>query len=116
MEKAQEITPSNKRTVAQEKARAHGSLSLTGQDHLDMGSSPWGKMKENLDIPEYALMTDSEIEAELDSAATTLLTPELLPSGMERVLKEFLFRNIPMLESVGRLPEKYKGYDISTLG
>lgn len=89
-----------------------GSFSLTAQDHRDLRGTPDERLiGENEGKAEYEIMSDKEIEQSLDEAVENMNHP----SSMGEILKNKLRLAIPFLRKVGKLPEKYRDFDINNL-
>jgi len=100
--------------TAREKSRRYGFFSLTAQDHEDMNSTPGDELTKNPGKAQYELMSDEEIMSYLDGALEAMNDADLIKNGYAQQQRDFLITSIPFLEGVGRLPEKYKGFDLNT--
>jgi|SRR3989344_2740160 len=100
---------------AMEKAQ-DGLLALTAEDHLALGSSLnlgndlEQKLHDNPRKAAHELMTDGEIQAFLDNSLSTILDKNMVP--IHDLARKELSQTIPFLTKIGRLPEKYKDYQI----
>jgi len=100
---------------AQQKSRTLGWFALTAQDHRDFHSSPSKDLIENEGKAQYEIMTDKEIEEYLDNALSNMYDPILIKNYYAATQKHFFTAGLPFLESVGRLPEKFKNFNLASL-
>jgi hypothetical protein len=114
MEKMKTEWENNYEKVLQ-KFRASGFLSLTAQDHKDMGSTPSKELKENPDKAQYEIMSDEKITKLLDDAIECMSDETLIKSGFAKSQKNFFIVSLPYLKSVGRLPAKFENFDLDSL-
>lgn len=114
-----EKRPNNEKTrleKAEQKYKTFSMFSFTAQDHRDLlGTPPAIFTAENEGKAEYELLTLEQIEQRLDDALEGLEIIGFSDDGRERALLNILEQGIPFLESVGKLPEKYKNFDTSNL-
>jgi hypothetical protein len=101
--------------LAIEKSRKLGYFALTAEDHKAMGSTPSDELLQNKGKAAYEVMSDSEIEAQLDHAVGCLDDIDFIRNGQADIERRFLVSSIPFLKSMGRLPEKYKNFNIEEL-
>lgn len=92
-----------------------GWFSFTAKDHEDLGSTPEDELLMYPEKMQYEIMSDKEIESILDNVEIAKQDPKLVASGYVKILVDGMKVNIPFLKSVGKLPEKYKDFDINTL-
>ncbi len=100
---------------ASQKMNKTGWFSFTAQDHEDIGSTPDDIMLEHPEKMQYELMSEKEIENILDNVDIAKQDPQLVKNGYAQDLINAAKVDIPFLESVGKLPEKYKNFDMSNL-
>ena len=100
------------RSVAVAKRDQYGTFSLTAQDHRDLQGTPGDNLTgENEGKAQYEVMTDGEIEKELDETVECMSDA----SSMGILSRQKMKLAIPFLRKVGRLPEKYQNFVTSNL-
>jgi len=102
---------------AAKKSKEQGFFSLTIEDHDALGSTPDEELKSNFGKSQYEIMSDEEIEEYLSEAIYTITenNENLRNNGYIDQQKDFLRASIPFLKSVGRLPEKFKDFDLDSM-
>ncbi len=100
---------------ASEKMKKTGWFSFSAQDHHDLKSTPEQILLENPEKMQYEVMTDAEIQEILDNVEIAMQDKKLVENGYVKNLIEDIKVDIPFLKSVGRLPEKYKDFEIASL-
>lgn len=100
---------------ASKKMSETGWFSFTAQDHEDLSSTPDAELTLNPDKAQYEIMTDEEIQQILDNVQIAQQDPQLVKNGYVQNLIDAMKVDIPFLKSVGRLPEKYKDFDVNSL-
>jgi len=100
---------------AVEKFNSLGFFSLTAEDHKAMGSSPDKILKENPGKAAYEVMDQEEISTLIDAAFDSLWDKNSIKNGYSEYCRGFLVTSLPFLKSVGKLPEKFKDFDLKTL-
>ncbi len=103
-------------TKAIKKRDTLGSYSLTREDRIAMGAGEENSdliifSGENKDKALYEVLTLEEIEKQLDEA----IQYKDHPSDMGKIIKDALRKDIEFLKSVGKIPEKYKDFDVNNL-
>jgi len=96
-----------------------GWFALTAEDHKNLGSTlnPDSKLTHQPGRAQYEVMSDEEIEGTLDGALQTATenNRNLIENGYAQLQKDFFIKSLAFLESVGRLPKKFEGFNISSL-
>lgn len=102
---------------AAKKSKEQGFFSLTSEDHKALGSTPDEELESNSGKSQYEIMSDEEIERYLSGAIDTINenNENLRNNGYIDQQKDFLRVSIPFLKSVGRLPEKFKDFDLDSM-
>jgi len=105
--------------LASKKYKNLGWFSLSLEDHDDLGSTPDDLMAQNPGKAQYELLSDDEIETHLNNTLEAIkeYTNETTNNkSFLQNLKEDMKVDIPFLKSVNRLPDKFKNFDINSLG
>ncbi len=121
-QKEQEVEDSRK------KFQIHGSLGVTARDHFNIGSSPPAGLRENPDKTFAEIYSDEELlnylgnlEASIAQDLATL-RKKVMGTPMFATIDRWTESNLrsdarrmssalAYLKSLGRLPEKYAGYE-----
>ncbi len=103
--------------VVAAKAEQYGLLSLNAEEHHAIGSTPPEELDANPGKAHYEVLTEAQIEKMISAAIKMASSddPRALSGGFVKAESDWLERTIPFLRSVGRLPEKYKNFDVNAL-
>ncbi|MGE5425724.1 MAG: hypothetical protein ACM3PZ_01490 [Bacillota bacterium] len=102
---------------AAKKSKEGGFFALTLEDHLALGSTPDDELENNPGKSQCEVMSLEEIEGYLNSAVDAIRENDeyLKYNGYIDQQKDFLRASIPFLTRVGRLPEKFRDFDLNSL-
>ncbi len=103
------------RTIASEKSKKYGVLSLTAHDHLALGSTPPDELITEPDKALYETMTDDQIEKYLDLVLDFVYDPKLIKNGFAKAQKDDFLASLHFLKSVNKLPNAYDDFNVDDL-
>lgn len=111
-----ELSTLEKIERARTKSNLYGYLGLTAQDHTDMGSSPPQEVLNNKGKATGEFLTDKKIEKFLEHTKSLMHDIEQRLAKKKNYNDEHIFKvtrtnfegGIRYLQTIGRLPEKYK--------
>lgn len=98
-----------------EKKRTLGHFSMTMEDHLAIGSTPQSDISWVPGKPAHELLSEERIQEFLDAKIFFMNNKKLIQNGFAQISKDEFLIDVPYLESVGKLPAKYKNFDMSSL-
>lgn len=100
---------------AKKKFRENGLLGVTAEDHESIGSTPDERLSNNPGKTLAELMSDEEIEIYLDRQIESLNELRSLKNVPGRLITDMtaqLRAAVNHLNSIGRLPEKFKDTEV----
>ena len=98
-----------------EKSSKKGIFSLSAKDHLVLGSTPPEELTKEPDKALYETMTDDQIEEYLELLLDFVYDPKFVKNGVAKIQMNEFLTGLSFLESVNRLPNKFKGFDLDEL-